>query len=118
MGPDVVAAGVCPGVPTAEEAAGATIGLAWRMTPSMLAMGRRRAGAGAVAAAARVDEQAVEAVEDLVRARRAGRCGDSMTDGTALVAGEPAFAKPDQLGPIIRMLHSLGFNPASMTENE
>ena len=118
MGPDVVAAGVHPGVATAEEAAGAMTGLPWRMTPSMLAMGRRRAGAGAVAAAAKVDERAAEAVEDLVRAKKAGRCGDSMIDGTALVAGEPACAKPDQLGPVLPMLHGLGSSAASMSYSE
>ena len=117
MGPDVVAAGVCPEAATAGGAAGATTGLPWRMTPSMLAMGRRRAGAGAVAAAARVDERAVEAVEDLVRAKKAGRCGDSTTDGTALVAGEPYFVRPDQLGLVVHMLQSLGSSPYCMSDS-
>ena len=84
----------------------------------MLAMGRRRAGAGVVAAAARVDERAVEAVEDLVRARRAGRCGDSMTDGTALVAGEPPSARPDQLGLLVHIPQRLGSDPDCMTNSE
>ena len=83
----------------------------------MLAMGRRRAGAGAVAAAARVDERAVEAVEDLVRAKKAGRCGDSTTDGTALVAGEPYFVRPDQLGLVVHMLQSLGSSPYCMSDS-
>ena len=117
MAPDVVAAGAYPEVATAAETAGATTGLPWRMTPSMLAMGRRRAGAEVVAAAARVDERAVEAVEDLVRAKRAGQCGDSMIDGTALVAGEAPFAKPDQLGLVVRMLQPFVSSLACMSDS-
>lgn len=93
MGPDVVAGGVFPGVATADGAVGATTGLPWRMTPSMLAMGRRRAEAGAVAAVATVGEAAVEAV-DPARVRMAGPSGGNLTAGTALAAGERPLSSP------------------------
>ena len=91
---DAVAVGVPQGVATEGEGVGATTGQPWRMTPSMLAMGRRRVEVEAVGAAATVAEVAVEAV-DLARALMAGPFGGNMTAGTAQAAGErPSYRVP------------------------
>ena len=93
MGQDVVAAGVLPGVAMVGEGVGATTGHPWRMTPSMLAMGRRRAEVEAVGAAAMVGEVDVEAV-DLARVRMEDPSGGNMTAGTAQAVGERPVLKP------------------------
>ena len=87
MGLDAVAAGAHQGVAAMGEGVGAMTGQPWRMTPSMLAMGRRRAEVGAVGAAATVAEVAVEAVA-VERVLMAGPSGGNMTAGTAQAAGE------------------------------
>lgn len=63
------------------------------MTPSMLAMGRRRAEVEAVAAAVTVGEVVVEAV-DLARARMDDPFGGHMNVGTAQAVGERPLLEP------------------------
>ena len=63
------------------------------MTPSMLAMGRRRAEGEAVAAAATVGEVVVEAV-DLARAQMGDPSDGLMTAGTAQAVGERPVLEP------------------------
>ena len=90
---DAVAAGVLQGVAMVGEGVGATTGQPWRMTPSMLAMGRRRAEVEAVGAAATVGEVVVEAV-DLARVRMGDLSGGNMTAVTAQAAGERPVLEP------------------------
>ena len=87
MGLDAVAAEVRQGVAAMGEGVGAMTGQPWRMTPSMLAMGRRRAEVEAVAAAATVVGVVVEAV-DLARDKMGDPPGGNMTDRMAQAAGE------------------------------